>query len=102
MTGASAAAGAVISELPAPDAGGKLEIPPDPLEVGHHAIRLQVAGNALQQGRLAAARRSQKDEAVGGVDLEPDPVGRGDQVFLGLVLEGDAVDIEDRVDGGRG
>ena len=72
-----------------------------PLEPHLALHRMEVARDPLEQGRLAAPRRAEQDEAIGGVDLEPDPVGRGDQVLLGLVLEGDAVDIEYR-GGGRG
>ena len=66
---------------------------------------MQVSRNALQERGFAAARGSQDDEAVGRVGLEAHPVGRGNQVLLGLVLERDTVDVENRLDrrnGGSG
>jgi hypothetical protein len=62
--------------------------------------RVEVAGDRFQQCRLATAGGTQNDEPVGGENLKADPVGRRDQVFLGLVLDGNAIDVEDRFDGG--
>src|SRR5487761_2137124 len=56
--------------------------------------RLHVTPDRLQQGRLAAARRAEQHETVGIVDVEADAVGGGDQVILGLVLQGHAADLE--------
>ncbi len=59
--------------------------------------RIQVAADRLQQRRLAAARRAEQDEAVGLEDLEIDAIRRGDEVVLRLVLQRDAIDVEQRL-----
>jgi hypothetical protein len=56
-------------------------------------------GHALEQRGLAAARGPQHDEAVGREHREAHAVGRGDQVLLGLVLQGDAVHLQQGADG---
>ena len=58
--------------------------------------RRQVAADRLEQGRLAAARRANHDEAIALQHVEADAIGRGDQMSLGLVLHGHAADVEQR------
>jgi hypothetical protein len=60
--------------------------------------RLQEAGDALEQARFAAARRPQQDEAVAAIDRKIDTIGGGDEMLLGLVLQGDALDLQQRRD----
>jgi hypothetical protein len=55
-----------------------------------------VATHRLEQGRLAAARWSEQHEPIGAIDVEADAVGGGDEVPFGLVLQRDAVDLEQR------
>ena len=61
--------------------------------------RRHVAADRLQQCRFAAARWSEHDVAIGLVDLEVDPIGRGDEMILGLVLQRHAADFEQRLRG---
>src|SRR6185437_4237597 len=55
-----------------------------------------VAADRLEQRRLAAARRSEQDEAVGTLDVEIDAVRRGDEMVLRLVLQRHAAHGEER------
>src|SRR3546814_13959609 len=58
--------------------------------------RRQQAGNHLQQGRLAATRRTNDDEKLAVVDLEVERLQRGDLTVLGTIGFRDAVDLDDR------
>ena len=68
---------------------------------GHRSfVRSHETGDTLEHGRLAAPRRSEKDEAVRREYLETDPIGRRHQVLLGFVLKGDTVHLQQRIGGG--
>ena len=63
--------------------------------------RFDIAADRLQQGRLAAAGRPEHDIAVGAKRREIDAIGRGDEGVRGFVLQGDAVDLQERRRGFR-
>ena len=61
----------------------------------HRALgRRHITADCFQQRRFAAAGRPKNYETIGLVNLEVDPVGRRDQVFLRLILKGDAFYFE--------
>ena len=52
----------------------------------------QIAADGLEQARLAAAGRPEQHETVRTVDVETHPVGRGDKMLPGLVLQAQVAD----------
>ena len=58
--------------------------------------RLHESADGLQQRRLAATGRAEQHKALAGKDLEIHPVGRGDQMLGGLVLQRNAVHAQHR------
>ena len=58
--------------------------------------RRHVAADGLEQRGLAAPRGAEHDVAVGPVDVEADAIGGGDQMLLGLVLQGHAAHLQQR------
>src|ERR1700730_8939945 len=60
--------------------------------------RGHVSADRLEQRRFAAAGWPQENEAVRSQYLKVDSIGGSDQVILGLVLQRDALDVEQRWD----
>src|SRR5262249_18378780 len=62
--------------------------------------RRQPAADRLEHRRLPAARRAEQHEAVAWQHPEIDPPRGGDQVLRRAVLQGNALDLEERIHGG--
>jgi hypothetical protein len=56
--------------------------------------RLQEAGDALEQAGLAEAGGSEQGEPFAAMDQKIDTISGGDEMVLGLVLQGDALHLQ--------
>ena len=78
--------------------GGEVVIAVADLAAGRHVE----AAEDVQQGRLAAARGTEKDDEFARVEIEIDAAQRVDLHLAHAVDLGDAVHVEDRVRGCHG